>query len=188
MDKRMTNEDVITMVHLGLLEDVITAKIRSMNAADPSSLGFDTSVDGLKALKAANVPDAVIRIMINPAPAQPTVITQAAPMTLDPNLPPPEVGVYWRDGTRFVRIEGQALSNAKIGGKAASMFSYGFHGRHWDATLEGPTASHVIRDRGAVFYIYVPDGGNSSDYSLLKLNKNSRSAALLRRWAARRRV
>lgn len=169
--KRFTNADVIDLVHMNLSEDVIVSKIRTMNAADPGSLRFDTSVDGLKALKEANVPDGVIRVMINPAPAQATVITQAAPMTLDPNLPPPEVGVYWKDESRFVLIEGQMLSNAKVGGKAGSMFSYGFRGMHWDATLKGPNSSHIVRDRRPVFYFYVPDGSSSSDYVLLKLNK-----------------
>jgi hypothetical protein len=169
--KRFTNEDVIGMVQLGLSEDVIVAKIRAMNAADPSSVRFDTSMQGLQALKTANVPDGVIRTMINPASAQATVITQAAPMTLDPNFPPPEVGVYWKDSGRFVMIDGQIISSAKIGGKAGSMFSMGFRGFHWDATLSGPHSSHIIRDRHPVFYFYVPDGASSSDYVLLTLEK-----------------
>jgi hypothetical protein len=169
--KRFTNEDVISMVQMGLSEDVIVSKIRAMNAADPSSVRFDTSVQGLQVLKTANVPDAVIRTMISPAPAQTTVIAQAAPITLDPNLPPPEVGVYWRDASRFVMIDGQIISSAKIGGKAGSMFSMGFRGFHWDATLSGLHSSHVIRDRHPVFYFYVPDGASSSDYVLLTLNK-----------------
>jgi hypothetical protein len=110
--KRFTNEDIISMVQMGLSEDIITAKIRAMNTNDPIALRFDTSVQGLQALKAANVSDAVIRTMINPAPAQTAVIAQAAPMTLDPNLPPPEVGVYWRDSGRFVMIDGQIVSSA----------------------------------------------------------------------------
>lgn len=168
--KRFTNDDVVSMVQMGLSEEVITAKIRAMNAADPSSLRFDTSVQALQALKTASVPDGVMRVMINPAPPA-TLIAQGAPMTLDPNLPPPEVGVYWRDESRFVSIEGQVLSNTKIGGKAGSMFTYGFRGLHWDATLSGSTSSHIIRDRRPVFYLYVPDGASSSDYALLKLIK-----------------
>ena len=169
--KRFTNDEVISLVQMALSEDVIVAKIRAVNAADPGSLRFDTSVQGLQALKAANVPDEVIRAMINPTATQTSVIALAAPMTLDPNLPPPEVGVYWKDASRFVLIEGQMLSNAKVGGKAGSMFSYGFRGMHWDATLNGPTSNHIVRDHRPVFYLYVPDGSSSSDYVLLKLNK-----------------
>jgi hypothetical protein len=171
MRKRLTNQDIISMVQMGLSEDVVTAKIRATNAAEPASISFDTSVDGLKALKAVNVPDAVIRVMINPGPPQPAVITTAAPMTLDLNLPPPEVGVYWKDGGRFVMIEGQAMSQAKIGGRAGAMFTYGFRGLHWDAYVNGPSSSHVVKERRPVFYLYVPDGTSSSDYSLMKLNK-----------------
>ncbi len=171
LQKRLTNEDVIGMVQLGLAEDVIVAKIRAANAVDPSGLAFNTTLDGLKTLKAANVPEGVIRVMINPAPPAPTVVVQAAPLTVDSNLPPPEVGVYWKDGTRFVMIDGQVLSSAKIGGKAGSMFSMGFRGFHWDATLNGAHSRHLIRERRPVFYVYVPDGGSSSDYTLVKLNK-----------------
>jgi hypothetical protein len=169
--KRFTNDDIVSMVQMGLSEEVITAKIRAMNAADPGSLRFDTSVQALQALKTASVPDGVMRVMINPVPPATLIAQGVAPMTLDPNLPPPEVGVYWRDESRFVLIDGQVLSNTKIGGKAGSMFTYGIRGLHWDATLSGPTSGHIIRDRRPVFYLYVPDGGSSSDYALLKLIK-----------------
>src|ERR1700723_4177318 len=104
--KRFTNNDVVSMVQMGLSEEVITAKIRAMNAADPGSLRFDTSVEALQALKAASVPDGVMRVMINPAPSATLIAQGAAPLTLDPNLPPPEVGVYWRDESRFLFIDG----------------------------------------------------------------------------------
>jgi hypothetical protein len=44
----------------------------------------------------ANVPDSVIKVMINPAPAAATVVAGTSPILIDPNLPPPEVGAYWR--------------------------------------------------------------------------------------------
>jgi hypothetical protein len=87
MAKRLTNQDIMDLVRLGISDDVVIAKIRSMNGAD--SLKFDTSVDGLKALKAANVSDAVSKVMINPTP--PPVIASApgaASVVADPNLPP----------------------------------------------------------------------------------------------------
>jgi hypothetical protein len=171
MHRRIANQDIISMVQMGLSEDVIVAKIRATSAADPSYLGFDTSVGGLSALKAANVPDGVIRVMLNPGAPQPTLITNAVPITLDPNLPPPEIGVYWRDQSRFVLIEGQALSHAKIGGRAGNLFTYGIRGLHWDAYLNGPTSAHVIQERRPTFYVYVPEGSSSSDYSLIRLTK-----------------
>ena len=59
--KPLSNDDVIQMVALGLSDDVIIEKIRSVAATN-----FDTSVTSLKSLKAAKVSDAVLKAMINP--------------------------------------------------------------------------------------------------------------------------
>jgi hypothetical protein len=169
LSKRLTNQNIIEMVSSGLSDDVIIAKIRSVMEAD--GLKFDTSVEGLKALKAANVSDAVIKVMINPAPPPAPVIAASTAVSIDPNLPPPEVGVYWKDGAHFILIQGQAISSAKAGGRAGSFFSYGMRGQHWDATLSGPISNNHVKDRHAVFYFYVPDGSDASDYVLIKLEK-----------------
>jgi hypothetical protein len=169
--KRLTNQDIIDMAKLGLSDDVIITKIRKAYEAGSDEVSFDTSVEGLKALKAANVSENVIKVMINPAPPPATITAGGSPMTIDPNLPPPEVGVYWRDEGRFVLLQGQAVANAKAGGRAGSFFTNGMRNQHWDATIEGHTSRNVVRDRLPVFYLYVPDGSDSSDYVLLKLNK-----------------
>jgi len=169
--KRLTNQDVIEMTKLGLSDDVIIAKIRQAYEAGTDAVSFDTSVDGLKALKAANVSESIIKVMINPAPPPAAVVAGANPMTIDPSLPPPEVGVYWRDVGKFLLLQGQMVTNTKAGGKAGSLFTYGLRNQHWDATIEGPTSKNVIRDPKPVFYLYVPEGTDSSDYVLLKLNK-----------------
>src|SRR5215469_3661169 len=167
--RRLTNQDVIEMTKLGLSDDVISTKIRKAYDAGTDTVSFDTSVEGLKALKAANVSEPVIKVMINPTP--PPVAISASPTTIDSSLPPPEVGVYWRDEGKFVLVQGQTVANAKAGGKAGSMFTYGLRNQHWDATIEGPISKNIVRDRQPVFYTYVPDGADSSDYVLLKLNK-----------------
>lgn len=171
VSKRLTNQEIIDMVHAGISDDVIIAKIRSAHGQD--QLAFDTSVEGMKALKAANVPEDVIKVMINPAPTPVSIAPAAggAAPAADPNFPPPEVGVYWRDGASFVLIEGQALSRAKVGGRAGSFFTYGVRSEHWDAYLEGPTSKNHVKDRQPQFYLYVPDGISSADYVLLKLEK-----------------
>jgi hypothetical protein len=60
LSKRLTNQDIIEMTALGLSDDVIIAKIRSV--AGSEGLKFDTSVEGLKSLKTAKVSDAVIKV------------------------------------------------------------------------------------------------------------------------------
>src|SRR6201993_1249305 len=145
LSTRINNPDVLDMVNLGLSDDVIIAKIRAASAG--GTLQFDTSVNGLKELKAAKVSDDVIKVMINPTPPAGPVVVAAAPMTNDPNLPPPEVGVYWKNGSAFTRIEVQAISQAKVGGKAGSMFTYGLRNEHWDAYLNGPQSRNIVTDR-----------------------------------------
>jgi hypothetical protein len=169
LGKRITNKDVIDMVGLGLSDDIIIAKIRS--AAAGGTLQFDTSVDSLKELKSAKVSDEVIKVMINPAPPAVPVVVAATPISNDPTLPPPEVGVYWKNSNAFVLIEGQAISQAKVGGKAGSMFTYGMRNEHWDAYLNGPQSKNIINDRRPVFYLYVPDGASASDFILITLEK-----------------
>src|SRR5580704_8694949 len=169
LSTRITNPDVIDMVGLGLSDDVIIAKIRAASAG--GTLQFDTSVNGLKELKAAKVSDEVIKVMINPAPPAAPVVVASTPISNDPNLPPPEVGVYWKNANAFILIEGQAISQAKVGGKAGSMFTYGMRNEHWDAYLNGPQSKNVINDRQPVFYLYVPDGASASDFVLIILEK-----------------
>jgi hypothetical protein len=171
--KRLTNQDVISMVAGGLSDDVIIAKIRATSAAGADNVHFDTSVDGIKALKAANVPDSVIQVMINPAAAPAVIVAASAPMTLDPNLPPPEVGIYWKDGANFMLVQGRTVTQAKVGGRAGAFFTNGMRSEHWDATIEGPTSQNRLKDRHPVFYFYVADGTTASDYVLIKLEKKS---------------
>jgi hypothetical protein len=175
MSHRMTNKDIIDMVALGLSDDVIITKIHS--AARPEDLAFDTSVEGLKELKAGKVSDAVIRVMISPASAAPVAVptTGGAPFANvpapDPNLPPQEVGVYWKNGYTFVRVESEILSQAKVGGRAGSTFTYGLRSQHWDAYINGPTSKNRIKEVRPLFYFYVPDGASASDFILIKLEK-----------------
>lgn len=169
--KRLTNQDVIAMVKLGLSDDVIVAKIRAEAAGGEGKAEFDTSVDGLKALKDANVSDAVIKVMIDPAPPPAPVIAAATAMNVDPNLPPPEVGVYWKDGSNFVLIQGRALDQEKVGGRAGSYFTDGMRNQHWDAVVYGPHSDNIVKERRPTFYFYVPDGNDAQDYVLLIMNK-----------------
>ena len=66
--KRFTNADVIEVVKMGLSDDVIISKIRAASSGGADAISLDTSVEGLRGLKAASVPDSIIKVMINPAP------------------------------------------------------------------------------------------------------------------------
>jgi hypothetical protein len=51
------------------------------------------------------------------------------------------------------------------------MFTYGLRNEHWDAFLNGPQSKNIVNDHLPVFYVYVPDGGSASDFSLIILEK-----------------
>lgn len=177
LTKRLSNQDVIQMVSMGLSDDLIIDKIRT--SGDEAK--FDTSMEGLKVLKDAKVSDAVIRVMINPhVPAATALVpvaatTPASPVAPaeDPNLPPKEVGVYWKNGTRFVFIEGQNVSQGKIGGRAAHYFSYGIASKHWNAVVNGAEAKNKVKDNRPALYLYVAENSGPQDYVLVRLDKKS---------------
>jgi hypothetical protein len=171
--KRLTNQDILAMVKAGISDDVIIAKIRATGAAGADASAFDTSVDGLKALKDGNVSDAVIKVMINPAPPPAPVVAAVTAMSVDPYLPPPEVGVYWKDGPTFVLIQGRALDQTKVGGRAGSYFTDGMRNQHWDAYVDGPHSDNIVKERRPTFYLYVPDGSDALDYVLIVLNRKN---------------
>jgi hypothetical protein len=90
LSKRLTNQDVIELVAAGLADDVIIDKIHATQGTD-----FDTSVSALKTLKVAKVPDAVIRVMINPHPEIRAVDSaRLSPPPIETDGLPNEVGVY----------------------------------------------------------------------------------------------
>jgi len=89
--KQMTNQDIKDLVAVGLSNDIIIDKIHSADATN-----FDTSVEALKNLKAANVPDAVIRVMINPHAAPVASPAAAAPSSSGvPRVEPESMGAVY---------------------------------------------------------------------------------------------
>ena len=84
----MTNDDVIALAGAGLGDEIVIAKI---NAAPKTN--FDTSVAGLKALKAAGVSIEVVKAMIAPARTTVAAATEALPDPDDFNQVQPS-GIY----------------------------------------------------------------------------------------------
>ena len=171
LKNRLSNQEVIEMARMGISDEVIVAKIR--NSAGPESR-FDTSLDGLRALKAASISDAVIKAMVGPVSLTGAMSgPDTAQLTGNAELPPPEVGVYWRDEGRFVLLQGQAISQTKVGGKAGNLFTYGMRSEHWDAYLNGPVSNNHVKDRRPAFCLYVPDGSSAADFVLIRLEKKA---------------
>jgi hypothetical protein len=94
--KPLTNQDIKDLVAVGFSSEVIIDKIHAAEVTN-----FDTSVEALKTLKAANVPDAIIRVMIIPH-AVPTASPATPPASASgpQRVEPESVGaVYLLDST-----------------------------------------------------------------------------------------
>jgi hypothetical protein len=187
----MTNQEVLAMASLGLGDEVIVDKIRAAQATD-----FDTSLEGLRALKAGKVSDVVIKAMIDvqlpPAGAASTAAQHlAAPV--DPNDPNSlhDPGIYMysktRDGTKMLMLEPTVYSQGKSGGTFKSAMTYGIAKMKWKAVVEGPHANLKSSDNGMIFYFYFEDasaglghassGGTTApnEFTLLKFDEKNDS-------------
>lgn len=160
VSKRMTNQDVKDLVSIGLSSDVIIDKIHAAESTD-----FDTSVEALKALKAANVSDDVIRAMINPHPAP----TAAAPQAADNSGLPQEVGVYMMIKGKLTEVEPEIVG-WQSGGLGKSMLTGGLTKGHINGKVMNPKASLQI-PTPVELYIKTPEGTSVTEYQLLKLDE-----------------
>lgn len=150
--KKITNEDIIAMVSLGLTDEVIVDKVHAAGATD-----FDTSIEGLTTLKQAKVSDAVIRAMINPNPAPASVASapREAATPPDPNDPrsPHGSGIYWfaKQGPekRMVRLEPSSYPGQKVSPRVG--------GANVKAVLPNQHAALRLTEPTPEFWFYIDE-------------------------------
>ncbi len=179
----LNNDAIIKLLKAGLSDDVIVTIINGSPGI------YDTSVDGVIALKTGGAGDKVLAAILTkanaPAPIAATSVAPAAPVAADPNDPtsPHEPGLYLMvngsDGKqKMVRIE-QTESNT---GFSRMMISI-------EARIAGPHAVLRTSESKPVFYLYFPssssitDAPSPSQFSLLILDvkKDHRETEIGRR-------
>lgn len=154
--KPLTNGDIIQMVKAGFTQQTITEAIK----ADRTN--FDTSLQGLLALKKAGVSQPVIDAMLSATAGGKTEApaAKAKQAAMDPNNPlsPHEPGIYWlsnrQAGQRLVRLESTYYSKSKAGGFLVSGLTYGIHKAKWKAVLKGSKAALRIDEATPEFWFY----------------------------------
>jgi len=149
----------------GLSDDVIIDKIHATEGTD-----FDTSVASLKALKAAKVSDAVIRVMISPHPAISAVDNArlSPPTTKDDGLPE-EVGVYVELNGKLSEVEPEIVG-WQTGGVVKSKVTLGLDKGHVNGKIVKPKSPLQIPSP-VVFVIRTLEGTSVAEYQLLRLYK-----------------
>jgi hypothetical protein len=147
-DETLTNDAIVELVKLGLGEGPVVDKIKA------SSCNFDVTIDGLKRLKAASVPDTVISAMIaaSKGKAGPLVENPG-----DPNDPksPHEAGIYYYEEAsgkpKLTKLEPAVYSQHK--GGVAIFARYGQTAES-KAVLHPAHAVLQSTARKPVFYFY----------------------------------
>lgn len=156
--KAMGNADVIALAAAGMPDDIVIAKIQAAFLTN-----FDTSLDGLKSLRAAHVSDAVIRVMIDPHVA-------AATLTPVPSGLPTEDGVYYKKQGVYTEIEPQVAKFRM--GMLKMMATGGMLKTNVKARVDGTrSATSVVSP--LEFVIVLPDGVGLAEFQLLRLIEKS---------------
>jgi len=170
----LNNDSVIKLVKAGLSEDLIVTTIN----ASPGT--YDTSADGLIALKTAGVSDKVVAAIVSKAaataqPAQPPV----------PPLPPmPGAAQQAPVGSKMSMLEPSVYSQGKTGGLFATAMTYGIAKASVKAVIRNAHSNVRVTDPNAVFYFFFeiqnaglseaqrPFGGTSTpnEYTLLRFD------------------
>src|SRR5271157_773801 len=166
----LNNDSVIKLVKAGLSEDLI---VTTINAAPGS---YDTSAEGIIALKTAGASDKVVAAIVTkanaPAPVAAPPAVPPAPVAADPNDPasPHEPGLYLMlkgpdSKAKMVRIE-QTESSTDPPRTSMSV----------KAKIPGAHAALRASEAKPVVYLYFPstsgitDSASPSQFTLLILD------------------
>jgi hypothetical protein len=166
----LNNDAVIKLVKAGLSDDLIVSAIN----ASPGT--YNTSADGLIALKAAGASDKVVSAIVMkssaPPPAAVTVASPARTSSLPDGID--EVGVYYKDKTGAWTALMPEIVNFKTGGVLKSVMT--------DGLVKGDLNGHIVGAHAklgvtlpVVFAIYVPEGTAITEYQLLRLRPSGNS-------------
>ncbi len=172
----LNNDAVIKLVKAGLAEDLIVTTINASPGA------YDTSADGLIALKSAGVSDKVVQAIVlkgsgaGPAGAA-TAPPAAGPAAAAPSAPSglpaavDSVGVYYQDATGNWQEANAEVVNFKTGGAVKHIASVGIVKGDLNGMVAG-IHSHLDLKMPATFIFYVPEGRSPGEYQLLRLHVN----------------
>lgn len=169
----LNNDSIEKLVKAGLSDDLIVSTVN----ASPGT--YDTSADGLIALKKAGASDKVVSAIVTKASG---AVPAAAGSALAPpsttaavSAVPPEVdsvGVYCKTTTGTWQEVVAEVVNFKTGGALKSIASVGIIKGDMNGHIGG-SKSRLPLKSPAEFIIYVPEGRSPGEYQLLRLRINS---------------
>lgn len=183
----MNNDSVAKLCKAGLSDDLIVSTINASPGA------YNTSAEGLIALKTAGASDKVVSAIVvkSSGATTPVSTTSSAPTSTSPDDPtaPHEAGIYVYSesapaGSKMLMLEPSVYTQGKTGGMFASAMTYGIAKIKMKAVIRGGHANARVVDPQPAFYFYfeeqsaglshasTPFGGTSTpnEYTLLKFD------------------
>ncbi len=160
----LNNDSIIKLSKAGLSDDLIVSTIN----AKPGI--YDTSTEGIIALKTAGVSDKVVAAIVTKgsAPAAPAA-SSASPATTegdaDDPASPHDPGIYLMttgaDGKRkMVFLDRASVTGAKTSNVMGAAFSYGLAKAKVRVDIPGAHATLRITESRPIFYMYFPPAVN----------------------------
>ena len=165
----MNNDTVTKLVKAGISDDVIVTTIN----ASPGT--YDTSANGLIALKTNGVSDKVIAAIVLKASGA-TQPKAPAIGNAQSSLPPgiDEVGVYYKNKNGAWTEMMPEIVNFKTGGVLKSIATEGIVKGDINGHVNGQHAK-LSATLPFVLAVYLPEGTEVTEYQLLRLRSNSHS-------------
>ena len=159
-DQSLTNKDIIGMVSLGLSDELVIEKIRTTRNA-----AFDTSLEGLKGLKAANVSDPVIKQMMGQA-----VTTSSVPPAAKVEEPKVLEGMPATDGVYYKTSDGKwvALEILHSSGHESSGHFITVKAKRVYRGAEAPVR---MSERTPLFFARFGNAESTRDWDIVQLEK-----------------
>jgi hypothetical protein len=172
----LNNDSVVKMLKAGLSEDLVISAINSKPG------NYDTSADGMIALKTAGASDKIISAIVikasggapAAAAAPSAAAPAAAPVAAGSGLPAgiDEVGVYYQDKSgAWVALMPEVV-NFKTGGFLKQLATNGIVKGDINGHLQGSNAKTVLT-LPITFAVYVPEGTAITEYQLLRLRPSN---------------
>ncbi len=167
----LNNDSVIKLVKAGLSDDLIVSTING----SPGT--YDTSADGIIALKTAGASDKVLAAIVQKgtAPAPVAAAPAPAPSTAS-GLPEgiDEVGVYYKSKSGAWTALMPEIVNFKTGGFMKTLATDGMVKGDLNGHIKGGHA-RISTTFPVVLAVYVPEGTAITEYQLLRLRTHSDS-------------
>ncbi len=159
----LNNDAVVKLVKAGLSDDLIVSTISN----SPGT--YDTSANGLIALKTAGASDKVVSAIVLKASGAAPAAAASAPAASASGLPPgiDEVGIYIKDKSGAWVSLMPEIVNFKTGGFMKSVMTDGLVKGDMNGHMTGPHAKTSVT-LPVVFAVYVPEGTAVTEYQLLR--------------------